>query len=590
MRTLFARVAFLALWALCSLVALRTRSTLAASHAHRVRRHRTAVRVRYNRTSPHVLPVRPSRYARPPAAARLRRARTRQIILLHYALHTLARSTRRTLAARRALRAGYANRCRLLAAAVSVNNLRLAPHVLPVSPRRSVRAPAAARKRRTRSRKVVQHVNALHAHAVLAVLPVLAVRARRASGSRGSLVALELAPRVFSRVAALRGRTLVHGYSYVLRRRLRHLVHTPAVRIVRILYPSVCRLSVRTLGARHTLLTLYLAPLVITRHIALRRRLLVVRKADVRLARRVVRYSAPALIVRIANPCVQRLAVRTRRTLHSLRTALALRAALTLRTLFALRARRAGGSRGSLVALRALVALAHAQLPVVAPTGLFRRTLRRYANPSAATVAYLVVITVCLAALPVAAHQHLRELHAPAHPPEHVAPERHLPRRQYEQTLLRRKLVAHHARVSLNARRVLPARREDNQRRAVLVPLVAAQTETHLNYLVPRRRLAVRNARVVIRLRKHHVVLANLRHQTPVILALHAFIRALGNIKFLAARLVARFPEVLHLVPLVRGKQALPTAANLFHSRYLITRLAQHYVAAHVAQLPYLEL
>ena len=393
-----------------------------------------------------------------------------------------------------------------------------------------------------------------------------------------------------------------------MRRRLRHLVHTPAVRIVRILYPSVCRLSVRTLGARHTLLTLYLAPLVITRHIALRRRLLVVRKADVRLARRVVRYSAPALIVRIANPCVQRLAVRTRRTLHSLRTALALRtlfalrARRALRTLFACRALRtlravlavlpvlAVRTCRTLRALCALVALAHAQLPVVAPTGLFRRTLRRYANPSAALVAYLVVITVCLAALPVAAHQHLRELHATAHPPEHVAPETHLPRRQYEQTLLRRKLVAHHARVSLNARRVLPARREDNQRRAVLVPLVAAQTETHLNYLVPRRRLAVRNARVVIRLRKHHVVLANLRNQTPVILALHAFIRALGNIKFLAARLVARFPEILHLVPLVRGKQALPTAANLFHSRYLVARLAQHYVAAHVAQLPYLEL
>ena len=390
-----------------------------------------------------------------------------------------------------------------------------------------------------------------------------------------------------------------------MRRRLRHLVHTRAVRIVRILYPSVCRLSVRTLGARHTLLTLYLAPLVITRHIALRRRLLVVRKADVRLARRVVRYSAPALIVRIANPCVQRLAVRTRRTLHSLRTALDLRAALALRalrTLFACRALRtlrtvlavlpvlAVRTCRTLFALRALVALAHAQLPVVAPTGLFRRTLRRYANPSAATVAYLVVITVCLAALPVAAHQHLRELHATAHPPEHVAPERHLPRRQYEQTLLRAQLISRNTRVSLNARRVLTARREDNQRRAVSVPLVAAQTETHLNYLVPRRRLAVRNARVVVRLRKHHVVLANLRHQTPVILALHAFIRALGNIKFLAARLVARFPEVLHLVPLVARETALPTAANLFHSRYLITRLAQHYVAAHVAQLPYLEL
>ena len=404
-----------------------------------------------------------------------------------------------------------------------------------------------------------------------------------------ALVALELAPRVFSRVAALRGRTLVHGYSYVLRRRLRHLVHTRAVRIVRILYPSVCRLSVRTLGARHTLLTLYLAPLVITRHIALRRRLLVVRKADVRLARRVVRYSAPALIVRIANPCVQRLAVRTRRTLHSLRTALALRA---LRTLFACRAlrtlfaRRAGGSRGSLVALRALVALAHAQLPVVAPTGLFRRTLRRYANPSAATVAYLVVITVCLAALPVAAHQHLRELHATAHPPEHVAPERHLPRRQYEQTLLRRKLVCRNPRICLYRRRVLPARREDNQRSPVLVPLVAAQTETHLNYLVPRRRLAVRNARVVVRLRQYHVVLANLRHQTPVILALHAFIRALGNIKFLAARLVARFPEVLHLVPLVARETALPAARHFLDLRNLITGLAQHYVAAHVAELP----
>ena len=425
-----------------------------------------------------------------------------------------------------------------------------------------------------------------------------------------ALVALELAPRVFSRVAALRGRTLVHGYSYVLRRRLRHLVHTRTVRIVRILYPSVCRLSVRALGTRHALLTLYLAPLVITRHIALRRRLFVVRKTDVRLTRRVVRYSAAALIVRIANPCVQRLAVFTRRTLHSLRTALALRtlftlrtlralrtrvALLTLRTLFALwalRARRAGGSRGSLVtlrtrrALRALVALAHAQLPVVARTRLFRRTLRRYANPSAALVAYLVVITVCLAALPVAAHQHLRELNATAHPPEHVAPETHLTRRQDKQPLLRRKLIAHHSCVSLNARRVLPARREDNQRSPVLVPLVAAQTETHLNYLVPRRRLAVRNARVVIRLRKHHVVLANLRHQTPVILAMHAFIRALGNIKFLAARLVARFPEVLHLVPLVARETALPTAANLFHSRYLVTRLAQHYVAAHVAELP----
>ena len=384
-----------------------------------------------------------------------------------------------------------------------------------------------------------------------------------------------------------------------MRRRLRHLVHTPAVRIVRILYPSVCRLSVRTLGARHTLLTLYLAPLVITRHIALRRRLLVVRKADVRLARRVVRYSAPALIVRIANPCVQRLAVRTRRTLHSLRTA------LTLRTLFALRARRALRTLRTvlavlpvlavrtcrtLFALRALVALAHAQLPVVARTGLFRRTLRRYANPSAATVAYLVVITVCLAALPVAAHQHLRELHATAHPPEHVAPERHLPRRQYEQTLLRRKLVAHHARVSLNARRVLTARREDNQRRAVLVTLVAAQTETHLNYLVPRRRLAVRNARVVVRLRKHHVVLANLRHQTPVILALHAFIRALGNIKFLAPRLVACFPEILHLVPLVARETALPAARHFLDLRNLVPRLAQYNVAAHVAQLPYLEL
>ena len=195
-----------------------------------------------------------------------------------------------------------------------------------------------------------------------------------------------------------------------------------------------------------------------------------------------------------------------------------------------------------------------------------------------------------LARLPITLIYFLRELHATAHPPEHVAPERHLTRRQYEQTLLRRKLVAHHARVSLNARRVLPARREDNQRRAVLVPLVAAQTETHLNYLVPRRRLAVRNAFVVIRLRKHHVVLANLRNQTPVILALHAFIRALGNIKFLAARLVARFPEILHLVALVARETALPAAANLFHSRYLVPRLAQHYVAAHVAQLPYLEL
>ena len=221
---------------------------------------------------------------------------------------------------------------------------------------------------------------------------------------------------------------------------------------------------------------------------------------------------------------------------------------------------------------------------------LARCTLRGNANPRAAVMCHLLVVVIRRTALPVATVNLLRELHTAAHPAKKVASERHLPRRQYEQTLLRRKLVAHHARVSLNARRVLTARREDNQRRAVLVPLVAAQTETHLNYLVPRRRLAVRNARVVIRLRKHHVVLANRRHQTPVILALHAFIRALGNIKFLAPRLVARFPEILHLVPLVARETALPAARHFLDLRNLITGLAQHYVAAHVAQLPYLEL
>ena len=141
----------------------------------------------------------------------------------------------------------------------------------------------------------------------------------------GSRITLELAPSIVTRIGALGDGGFVYRYADVLGGCLRQLVHPAAVRIIRVGYPRVILRAVRSLITWHALFSLDVAPLIISRIVALQGGLLIVGESDVILSRWLVAQSVALYIVRIANPCVQRLAVFAWLTRHSLQSVLSIR-------------------------------------------------------------------------------------------------------------------------------------------------------------------------------------------------------------------------------------------------------------------------
>lgn len=135
-----------------------------------------------------------------------------------------------------------------------------------------------------------------------------------------TVLTFEQRPCIIGRVAALCGGFLVYCDSYIFCSILRLLVHARTVRIVRIGYPCVIGLSIRSGCTGNTLLTLYLTPCVVGRGVALHRTRLVVGESDIRFPCRIIADTSALCVVGVSYPCIVSNTVLSRRSGNTLRT------------------------------------------------------------------------------------------------------------------------------------------------------------------------------------------------------------------------------------------------------------------------------